>query len=89
MPIGQRRAVPSPIRWPRKAGRIDEGRRRRWKRWAWSHLLERIDDEVRGEQTLSGGEKQRPALWRTFLHNLGITTPTRPMPASILKARTS
>ena len=43
-----------------------------FKRVGLGHLIERIEDEAPWDQTLSGGEKQRLAFARIFLHNPDI-----------------
>lgn len=43
-----------------------------FKRVGLEHLIDRIDDEGPWDQTLSGGEKQRLAFARIFLHNPDI-----------------
>jgi vitamin B12/bleomycin/antimicrobial peptide transport system ATP-binding/permease protein len=43
-----------------------------FKRVGLEHLVERIDEEGPWDQTLSGGEKQRLAFARIFLHNPDI-----------------
>jgi putative ATP-binding cassette transporter len=42
------------------------------KRVGLGHLVDRLDDEAPWDQTLSGGEKQRLAFVRIFLHNPDI-----------------
>ncbi len=43
-----------------------------FKRVGLEHLIERIEDDAPWDQTLSGGEKQRLAFARIFLHNPDI-----------------
>jgi putative ATP-binding cassette transporter len=43
-----------------------------FKRVGLEHLIKRIEDEAPWDQTLSGGEKQRLAFARIFLHNPDI-----------------
>jgi vitamin B12/bleomycin/antimicrobial peptide transport system ATP-binding/permease protein len=38
----------------------------------WEHLIDRLDEEAPWDHTLSGGEKQRLAFARVFLHNPDI-----------------
>jgi vitamin B12/bleomycin/antimicrobial peptide transport system ATP-binding/permease protein len=69
IPIGTlRRAVVYPAAESRSVEEIAKALRR----VGLEHLVDRIDDEAPWDQTLSGGEKQRLAFARIFLHNPDI-----------------